>query len=42
MKPDVDPDDRFEWDLTALTLIVFVVILGLLMVLALGPFGHVT
>ena len=40
MKPGGNADEKFEWDMTAVLLLVLLIVFGLVMVLAFGRFGH--
>lgn len=41
MKRERDVDEKFEWDISVITLIVLVLIGLLLLILAIGPINHV-
>lgn len=42
MRPDRDADEKFEWDMTAVILLVFVIMFVLVMAIAFGPRDHTT
>jgi len=42
MRPDKDADEKFEWDMTAVMLLVMVIMFVLVAVIAFGPLGHTT
>jgi hypothetical protein len=42
MKPDPDGDEKFEWDMTAVVLLVLVIMFLMFVVMSFGPFGHTT
>ena len=40
MKPDRNADDKFEWDMTTVLVLVLLIAFVLVMVAAFGQFGH--
>lgn len=42
MKRDNDADERFEWDMAAITMLVLLIMFVLVALLAIGPLGHTT
>jgi hypothetical protein len=42
VKPDIDKDDKFTWDMTTVMLLVLVLAFLLIILTSLGPFGHIT
>jgi hypothetical protein len=42
MNPDQDADEKFEWDMTAIMLLVLLILFALITVIAIGPLGHTT
>jgi len=42
MKPDPEPNEQFEWDMTAISLLALFVVLVLGLISAFGPFDHAT
>ena len=43
MKPDTDDaDEKFEWDMTAVVLLVLVIMFVLIAAIAFGLLGHTT
>lgn len=42
MKPHTDPDEKFEWDSTAVILLALVIVFLLFVVMSFAPFGHAT
>lgn len=40
MRSTKDADEKFEWDLTAVVLLVLLIAFVLVAVMAFGPFGH--
>ena len=41
MKRERDVDEKFEWDISVITLIVLVLVGLLFLLMAVGPLGHV-
>ena len=42
MKPETDADEKFEWDMTAVILLVLLIMFVLAAGIAFGPLGHVS
>lgn len=42
MKSDESTDEKFEWDMTAVMLLLLAVVFLLVIVMAFGPLGHTT
>lgn len=42
MKPDKNADEKFEWDMTAVILLVLLITLVLVVAMSFGPLGHRT
>lgn len=42
MKPDRDADEKFEWDVTAVILLVLFIMFVVVLAIAFGPLGHRT
>ena len=40
MKPERNPDEKFEWDMTAIILLVLLIVLILVLAVAFGPLRH--
>lgn len=40
MKPEKNADEKFEWDITAVMLIVLVVVALVFLIMAIGPINH--
>jgi len=40
MKPDTNPDEKFQWDMTTVMLLVLLIIFVLITLIAIGPMGH--
>jgi hypothetical protein len=41
-RSDADDGERFEWDMTAVLLLVLIVVALLIIVMSVGPLGHRT
>ena len=42
MKRDNDADEKFEWDMTAITLLVLVIVFLVVVAMSFLPLGHTT
>ena len=42
MKRDTNADEKFEWDMTAVLLLVIAMVILLVIVMSVGPMGHRT
>lgn len=42
MKRDTNADEKFEWDMTAVLLLVLVIMFLLVIVMSFGPLSHTT
>jgi hypothetical protein len=42
MKLDTNADEKFEWDMTAVLLLVIAIVILLVIVMSVGPMGHRT
>ena len=40
MKRDTEADEKFEWDMTAVLLLVIAIVVVLVIVMSVGPMGH--
>jgi hypothetical protein len=40
MKPETDADEKFEWDMTAVMLLVLFILFVVMTLVAIGPLGH--
>ena len=42
MKSDKSPDEKFEWDMTAVMLLLLAIVVLLVIAMSFGPLGHTT
>ena len=42
MKRDTEADEKFEWDMTSVLLLVIAIVFVLLIMMSVGPMGHRT
>ena len=42
MRRDINTDDKFEWDMSAVLLLLIAIVVLLVIVMSFGPMGHRT